>query len=469
MQPARTIETYLTGHGISYEMIPHAPTLTLAEAARSARVELERMVRAVLLQEGDNVIMAVLPAHHLLDFNVLGGIVGHDVQPAAHEQLAKAFPDCEPGSIPPLAEPYGLQAVIDEQIGQFDTVYFEPGSREYLAKIAVADFLKLHGQSRRARFSRPTASLTSHDSYQFVAAEGALGTRALHPLSNMEEKIKQVRELPPLPRSTRELLRLRDNPHATIAELAAVIAGDPSLAAQVIHYARSAYYGYRGKVETLHDAITHVLGFDMVLHMALGLTTAKALDMPPDGPLGQLNFWRHSIYTASLAQALNTLLPPATRGKPGLVYLSGLLHDFGFMLLGHLFRAEFFLLNKEVAANPRVPVLLIEKRILGIEHTQLGAWLMRAWEMPEEVYVTALEHHNEYYRGPHASYANLVLLADHLLKGHFVSDAAAAEPPPVILTALGLDADKVVEVMQKLLEGSRSGLDAMIRDAAVAA
>lgn len=466
MQPARTIESYLNGQGIPLQIVPHPPTLTLAEAARAAHIELNRLVRAVMLRNGQDLLMAVLPANYLLDFTTLGRILGHDVQPALHEQLAKAFPDCEPGSIPPLGEPYGLPAIIDEQLVQFDTLYFEPGSREYLVKVDISDFLKLHRQSRRAIFSRPTASLASHDSYQFVAVEGAQETHALYPLSDMQEKINRVQKLPPLPQSTRELLRLRNDSHATIAALAAIIATDPSLAAQVVRYARSAYYGYRGRVDTLHDAITRVLGFDMVLHMALGLTAAKALQMPADGPLGQFAFWRHSVYTASLAQALNTLLPPATRGKPGLAYLAGLLHDFGFMLLGHLFSPEFFLLNKAVAANPGTPVMLIEKRVLGVEHTQLGAWLMSSWGMPDEICIAALEHHNEYYRGPHASYANLVLLADHLLKGQFVSDASSAEPPPVILTALGLDADRVVQVLQRLLEDSQAGLDEMVRDAA---
>ena len=466
MQPVRTIERYLNGRGVPYQIIPHSATLTLAEAARAAHIELDQMVRAVMLHDGQGLLMAVLPAHHLLDFATLGRILGHEVQPAPHEQLKDVFPDCEPGSIPPLAEPYGLPAIIDEQLTQFETIYFEPGSREYLAKVSVPDFLKLHLQSRRAIFSRPTTSLASHDGYQFVAEEGALATHALYPLSDMQEKINRVQKLPPLPHSTRRLLRLRNDPHATIAALAAIIATDPSLATQVVRYARSAYYGYRGRVDTLHDAITRVLGFDMVLHMALGLTAAKALQMPTDGPLGQFAFWRHSVYTASLAQALNTLLPPATRGKPGLVYLAGLLHDFGFMLLGHLFSPEFFLLNKAVAANPEIPVILIEKRVLGVEHTQLGAALMRSWDMPDEVCVAALEHHNEYYRGPHASYANLVLLTDHLLKGQFVSDAASAVPPPVILTALGLDADQVVQVLQKLLEDSQTGLDEMVRDAA---
>ena len=463
MEPARRIEAYLNARGVAFRLLPHHQTTTLAEAARAVGIKFNQMVRAVMLQDGEGLLMAVIPAHHLLDFATLGRVLGRTVQPASREHLTTTFPDCEPGSIPPLAEPYGLSAIIDEQISQIGEVYFEPGSREYLLSVSGADFMQLNHLSRRAVFSRPSATLVSHDNYEFVAGDAGGETRALHPLTDLQQKISDVESLPLLPQSTHELLRMRNDPHATIAQLAKIVSLDPSLAAQVVRYARSAYYGYRGKVETLQQAITQVLGFDMVLYMALGLSTAKALQMPADGPLGMRAFWRHSVYTASLAQALNTLLPPGTRGKPGLVYLAGLLHDFGFLLLGHLFRAEFFLLNKTVAANPSVPVTLIEKRILGVEHTQIGTWLLRHWDMPEEVCVTTQEHHNEYYRGPHASYANLVLLADHLLKGSFISDAAAAEPPPVILTALGLDEERVMEVTRKVLDESRTGLDEMAR------
>lgn len=461
MGPRNHIEAYLNAQGVPFRLIPHAPTHTLIEAARAGKVDYRRMVRAVMLEDDQGMVMAVLPASHMLDFASLCQQLGRALQPVSQERLSGTFQDCEPGSIPPLAQTYGLPAIIDEQVTVMPQVCFEPGSHDALVAMHGPDFMKLHTLSRRMSFSRPAATLAGRDEYEFVAAEGSPAIKGLHPMADLQERIRNLPSLPPLPDSTRRLLLLRNNPKATIADLAAIIATDPILAAQVIRYARSAYYGYRGRVESLQDAITQVLGFDMVLHMALGLSASRTLRMPADGPLGMRSFWRHSVYTAGLAQALNTLLPPATRGKPGLVYLAGLLHDIGFAALGHLFQAEFFLLNKAVATNPRVPVSLIEKRVLGVEHTQIGSWLMQGWEMPEEVIVTCQEHHNEYYSGPHAACANLVLLADHLLKGHQPSDAAGDEAPPVILTALGLDAERVMEVTNKVMEESRPGLDEM--------
>lgn len=466
MQPAERIETYLKVQKVPFQILSHLPTDTLEEAAAAAGIALAQMVRAVMLEDAGGLVMAILPANYLLDFTELNRLLGRTLQPAAREHLVSAFPDCEPRSIPPLAEPYGLSAVIDEQVALMDAVYFEPGSHEHLVRMDGRTFDWLHQDTRHGVFSHPAEALASPNSYTFTLPAGVAGAESLkklHPAEDMQQRIQALQSLPPLPDTTRRLLLLRQNPTPTVAELADIVLADPALAPQIVHYARSAYYGYHGKVENLQDAISRALGIDTVLHMALGLTVARTLRAPVDGPLGLHAFWQHAVHTATLCQALNTLLPAGIRGKPGLAYLAGLLHDFGFPAMGHLFKGEFFLLNKVVAVNPEVPVTLIEKRLLGFEHTQLGSWVLEHWTLPAETIVAAREHHNEYYRGEHSTYANLVLLAEHLLKGHGVSDAAAAEPPTTIYTALGLDKGKVHEVLARVLEHGAYGLDDMAR------
>ena len=115
--------------------------------------------------------------------------------------------------------------------------------------------------------------------------------------------------------------------------------------------------------------------------------------------------------------------------------------------------------------NPDVPVTLIERRLLGIDHTRLGATLMQAWALPVELVVAAREHHNELYRGEHAAYAQLVLLADQLLRGYDIGEGAAEDPPPLVLTALGLDIDAVLRLTQHVVEDTR-GLNGIARQMA---
>lgn len=290
----------------------------------------------------------------------------------------------------------------------------------------------------------------------------------------IRRRIEQVYELPPMPEMARQVLQLRNNPDASIADLAAIVELDPSLSAQVVRYAASPFYAYRGRIDSIHDAITRVLGFDMVMNMALGLATGKSFRNPCEGPLGLHAFWRHAVYSATLVQALAKRMPPSQRPQPGMVYLAGLLHNFGFLLLGHLFPPEFKLLNKLVAAHPESPVTALEKCVLGMGqaqnllemgHARIGSWLMQSWQMPTEIIITLQEHHNPAYAGDHAVYPHLVMIADHVLKGRDIGDAPDAELPPMSLDVAGLSADTVLEVVDQLFENC-GALDSMARQLA---
>lgn len=290
----------------------------------------------------------------------------------------------------------------------------------------------------------------------------------------IRRRIEQVYELPPMPEIARRVLQLRNNPDASITDLAAIVELDPSLSAQVVRYAASPFYAYRGKISSIHDAITRVLGFDMVMNMALGLATGKSFQNPCEGPLGLHAFWRHAVYSATLVQALAKRMPPQQRPQPGLVYLAGLLHNFGFLLLGHLFPPEFKLLNKLVAAHPESPVTALEKCVLGMGqaqnllemgHARIGSWLMQSWQMPDEIVVTLHEHHNPAYEGDHAVFSHLVMISDHVLKGRDIGDASDALLPPLSLEIVGLGQDTVMEVADQLFENC-GALDMMARQLA---
>lgn len=59
---------------------------------------------------------------------------------------------------------------------------------------------------------------------------------------------------------------------------------DPALAAQVVSWAASPYYASPGKIRSVEDAIVRVLGFDLVINLALGLALGKTLSLPKDHP-----------------------------------------------------------------------------------------------------------------------------------------------------------------------------------------
>ncbi len=274
------------------------------------------------------------------------------------------------------------------------------------------------------------------------------------PIANLRQKIESTTELPAMPEVAQALLRLNSDPNGNINDLVEIIELDPSIAAQTMRYARSSLFGFRGQIPSLHHAVTTVLGYGLTMDISLGLSLGKSFTIPRNGPLGLYAFWRHSVYSAALVERLIKLMPRKNRPLPGLGFLGGLLHNFGVLLMAHLFPTETAQLQQIIKTNPEQPRTALERQALGADHAEIGVWLMRSWNLQAEVQAAVSEHHDEQYNGIHAPYARLVLIADRLLKRHDVGDADSAELPEHILSSLGFSAEQAEEVLAQIMEAA---------------
>jgi HD-like signal output (HDOD) protein/prolyl-tRNA editing enzyme YbaK/EbsC (Cys-tRNA(Pro) deacylase) len=456
--PAR-IATFLERNQTAYDVLYHPQTRTLLQAAEACNLPLRRLARAVVLVDGRGLLMAVVPADHVLDFEAIGQLLQRDLEPMPAERLSEVFDDCEPGSCPPLGPAYGLDVLVDEALDQEQTIAFEPGSHHCLIQVSAADFHRLVGEAAHGSFSRPVQDLRAGET---TADSPATLQQALAHLTpaRVRDSLEEIHELPPLPATAQRILALRADPNGDARRLSEILEQDPPLAAQILRYANSALYGYGGSITDLKTAIARVLGFDLVLNLSLGLSIGSSLRVPADGPLGLEAFWRHSLYSARLVERIAAIMPRRVRPQRGPAYLAGLLQNLGTLVLGHTFPSEFFLLNRFVLANPHLPLCKLERHLLGVCHTQLGGWLLEAWGMPEELVVAVQEHHNHRYWDQHAVYPQLVLLANRLLKRYGLGDASREDLPSFSLQALQLEEAELVAVTEEVL-GLSSELDGL--------
>lgn len=460
-----TLNNYLQSAGVHFTVVTHTATPRIQQAAVYVGAGLDRVARGVLLQSEGRPVLAVLPAGRLIDFPRLETLLGDRVEIAPASVAQKTFGDCEPGTTPVLGEAYGVPVIVDESLFEVPFLHVAVGRPECLVGLSQEAFVQLTERSETGSFAAlPAPSAEEGDTLLGSPCPYAPNADALTALGRLYT-------LPAMPKVAMQILRLRDDPNASAQDLAAVVGRDPSLAAQVMRYARSPFFGYRGEIDTIVAAIHRVLGFEMVVNMAVGLAAGKAFTNPRTGPIGLDAFWRHATYTACMAQELARRIPPRQRPKLGLVYLSALLHNFGFLLLGHLFQPEFAMLNRLAAAHPEAPVALLESQVLamgeakvlvGTGHARLGAWLLHRWELPEEVVVTVAHHHQEDYQGDHATYVLLVLLADRLARRVGLGDGDCEDLPGPALARLGLDAEDCEAVLERVL-AAHEGLDDMAR------
>lgn len=449
------IREYLDRRQADYQVLLHRKTTTLTQAAQACEMPLSQLVRAVILVDGQGLLMAVLPADHVLDFDALCRLLHRNLELVPGNRLAAIFDDCEPGSYPPLARAYGLDVVVDNALHDMDMITFEPGTHTSLMQMSREHYYTLLGDIVSGEFSRPSVTLRND-------CLGLSDVIEQFTPARMKRGIEEFHELPALPATAAQILQLAAEPMANARQLAGIIEQDPGLSAQVLRYANSSVYGYAGSINNLQTAIARVLGFEFVLNLALGLSIGKALRIPEDGPFGLTAFWQHSVCSARLVEMLTQYLPVSQRPSRGTAYLAGLLQNLGRLVLGHTFQPEFFILNRFAEANPEMQTCALERHVLGVTHDQIGAWLMETWGLPEELVVAVRHHHDEGYWERHAVYSQLVLIANRALAEHGLGETDTAGIPAFSLEMLGLDEQRVVEATNQLL-ASKVDLDDLAR------
>lgn len=439
MPVAPRLKRHLAAHPAQYRVRKAQDGESLMELARSAGVRGSVLARAVLLKAGDVQILAVFPADRELDLDALTQVFRRRPTFCTEDEVRAAFPDCDATALPPFGLAYGIKTIVDRRLERLQEVFFATGVPGHFVRAGGTDFRRLLGRawlgaqvSRAVTRSEPTAA------------------------SDLRERVEQLDKLPAMPGIAAEIVRIRNNPYANASELAAVIEQDPSLAAQLIRYACSPFYGYQGKVESVETAIVRVLGMDFVLDFAFALSLGRTLRTPRGGPLGLDRFWEHALHSATLAQGLCNTIEFSRRPWSGLAYLAGLLHNFGFLLLGHLFPEEFERLNAAVTANPDQPVTALERETLGVTHCELGEWLMRAWDLPDEVVEAVRHHHDPDYRSEFSEYANLVCVANRLLQRAGIGDEATGDVPPELLAAVGVSPARAEQLLERVLADRES-------------
>jgi len=399
----------------------------------------------VLLKSGKAYLMAIVRADQKVDIQRINHLFKREFTPCSSSEITELMPNCEPQALPPLAEPYGLRAIQDKSIAGLEKVYFAAGVPGLFISASAEDFARLQENVWK----------------KYEIAEQKTEDEELDSgRASMRRKVQQVNELPAMPGIAAELIRLKNNPYANASELAAVIEQDPSLSAQLMRYATSPQYDYQGKVESAEQAIVRVLGMDFVLDIAFGLSLGKAFKNPKEGPLGLKAFWRHAVYCASLTQNLCNAIEFTRRPPAGMGYLAGLMHNFGILLLGHLFPAQFERLNRAVEENPGRSLIELERETIGVSHTELGLWLMDAWDMPKEIVEAVTEHHNAAHCSDFSTFANLVYIANALLRRHGLGDAGSTAIPAQMLQRFGLNEELLEEALCSMLQ-DQEGLEFM--------
>ena len=181
-------------------------------------------------------------------------------------------------------------------------------------------------------------------------------------------------KLPNVPKVAQIVIAGLASGEATLGQIAQWVHADPVLCMRLLRLANSAYFQVSRTIESVDDAL-QLIGLSTVRHLALGSGLLVTFQDVPGVDLPQ--FWRHSLYTASVASWL------AERcGEQGdLAFTLGLIHGVGQLQL-HVAAAQAMpALDAECSIFDRARPAA-ERRVLGFDFGQVSGALARHWHFP---------------------------------------------------------------------------------------
>lgn len=206
---------------------------------------------------------------------------------------------------------------------------------------------------------------------------------------SMLDKITMtIGELPASPAIVSTIMGMTADLNASVEDLGTVLAADPALTAKVLKLSNSSFYGRSRSVSSIKEAIL-ILGFYTLRSMVIASSTHTIYHRKDNVPFSE-KLWSHS-----LASGMASRLVARHIHHPRIeeIFIAGLLHDIGKIILGQKLMAVYDNIVKEAERSGR-GFQTIELEKLGFDHTLVGATVLKKWNFPKEL-IDGVQYHHE--------------------------------------------------------------------------
>jgi len=216
--------------------------------------------------------------------------------------------------------------------------------------------------------------------------------------------VDSVLHLISLPEIYLRLQETIDDPLHSREQIAEIVAYDPALSARVLRIANSSYYGFPREIETVSSAVG-LIGELELRNLVLATTVIGAMTALDYKGVDVDEFWLHSLRCAILARLLARSVGDC---DPEILFVAGIMHDLGILVIYQQEAALAGEVRRQINEQHQLRDQA-EREILGFDHAEVGALLIRAWGLAEELSEMARCHHQ--YQLARSSQVEIMILA----------------------------------------------------------
>jgi len=206
------------------------------------------------------------------------------------------------------------------------------------------------------------------------------------------EVIAKVKNLPAVSQAALKLVTLLDQPAVSNEDVVAALKYDNVLTAKLLRACNSPYFGFEEKIASVEQAVL-ILGHQQILHMVLSLAFGGAMSTTlPGYAIEARELWSHSLTAAVAAEQLVKSGVPL-EVEPPVAFTAGLLHDIGKLAMNQVLDADAQTAVRASIAQKSLPRNIAEREVLGTDHCEVGAHLLKTWRLPDEIVEAVARHH----------------------------------------------------------------------------
>lgn len=267
--------------------------------------------------------------------------------------------------------------------------------------------------------------------------------------------INKVKNLPPVSQAALKLVSLLEQASISNEDIEQVIKCDNVLTAKLLRACNSPYFGLAEPVSTVDQAVL-LLGHEQILHIVLTLAFGATMNVTnPAYAAEAAELWQHSLVTASAADVVASELFVA-KFETNLAFTVGLLHDIGKLAMSQALTDGQKEQIRLLIENEKVSRSVAEKKILGTDHSEVGAALLKSWRLPAEI-VEAVANHHQPRIEPEPALSSITYIGNALAHRAVPmpgADPHAAEIAPEVAAALNFSEERLNELVETVRAAS---------------
>jgi len=202
---------------------------------------------------------------------------------------------------------------------------------------------------------------------------------------------RAIEKVPLLSANAQRLLQVTTVADHDLGDVIDILRCDATLTARLLRVVNSAAYGLLTPITSIDRAVSY-LGERMVTCIALGDSAGTLLNKPMGGYQAEAGeLWRHDLFSAFAAREV------ARYGRDelavDLAFTAGLLHDIGKAIISDFLNGTAEELVGAVDAGTVANYLSGERKLLGLDHAEIGLELAKSWNLPGALRAAIACHH----------------------------------------------------------------------------